>query len=45
MTSDKEMRKQKAKAFFHSKTWKDFLVFLLFLLLAFGFWLVQNSNF
>jgi len=45
MIPDKELRKQKAKAFFRSKKWKDFLVFLLFLLLAFGFWLMQNSNF
>ncbi len=30
------------KAFFHGEKWKETLVFLFFVLLAFGFWLLQS---
>lgn len=44
MKMDKETRKRKAKAFFQSQTWKNILVFLLFVALAFGFWIAQYSE-
>jgi hypothetical protein len=44
MKIDKEVQKRKAKAFFHSQTWKKFSVFLLFVVLAFIFWIVQYSH-
>ena len=30
------------KAFLHSQKWKEALIFLCFLLLAFGFWYLQS---
>lgn len=32
---------KKAKKFFQSQKWKDLLVFLVFVILAFGFWILQ----
>ena len=32
----------KTKAFFHGDRWKEALVFFFFILLAFGFWLLQS---
>ena len=39
--SVKSLNKQ-TKAFFHGEQWKEALVFFFFLLLAFGFWLLQS---
>ena len=39
--SAKSLNKQ-TKAFFHGEQWKEALVFFFFVLLAFGFWLLQS---
>ena len=39
--SVKSLNKQ-AKAYFHGDQWKEALVFFFFVLLAFGFWLLQS---
>ena len=39
--SVKSLNKQ-TKAFFHGEQWKEALVFFFFVLLAFGFWLLQS---
>ncbi|MDH8702340.1 hypothetical protein M2138_001701 [Dysgonomonadaceae bacterium PH5-43] len=38
---NKEEITKKAKAFFHGETWKNFLVFFVFVILASGFWVMQ----
>jgi hypothetical protein len=38
---DKEELKRRAKSFFHSQKWKNFLAFLVFVVLAFCFWMLQ----
>ncbi|KAA6302713.1 MAG: hypothetical protein EZS26_001220 [Candidatus Ordinivivax streblomastigis] len=44
MIANKTTISQKAKAFFKSKTWKEMLMFLLFVGLAFGFWVLQYAR-
>lgn len=34
----------RVKAFLHRQSWKEALIFFLFLLLSFGFWILQNMN-
>lgn len=34
----------KIKAFLHSQSWKEVLIFLLFLLISLGFWILQSMN-
>jgi hypothetical protein len=38
---NKKDEKEKVKAFFHGNTWKKILAFSFFLLIAFGFWVLQ----
>ena len=38
---DKEEIKRRAKSFFHSQKWKNLLAFLVFVVLAFCFWMLQ----
>ncbi|MDR0540788.1 MAG: hypothetical protein LBH19_01095 [Dysgonamonadaceae bacterium] len=38
---NKENIQEKTKAFFHGQKWKDLLVFLVFVGIAFAFWLMQ----
>ena len=41
---NKEEIKHKTKTFFHSEKWKNFLVFLIFVVIASVFWLMQYSQ-
>ena len=41
---NREEIKKKTKTFFHSQKWRNFLVFLLFVGIAFAFWLMQYSQ-
>lgn len=38
---NKNQIQERTKVFFHSQTWKNFLVFLVFVFIAFTFWLSQ----
>ena len=41
-TSSSKSLNEQAKAFFHGEQWKEALVFFFFVLLSFGFWLLQS---